>query len=273
GIVFVTRRQQAPVAPAAALSETEPAASAAPIAAEQPVSQTNSPPFQWSRLGAGRDYGGYIAKLRAIGCPEATIEDIVRGDVRRAFSRKRRRLGLDGSGEGRWSRAREMELAANLLGEPAAAASAAPAGTGTAMSANDAPQASQNSAPSETSAAPASQPVVLQNYWRSLGLNAEQQAAVAWVHQHVQNEMARLNQAPGDSANPNSAALPDAAQSPGPNASPSASNPNAPPDPNLGAQARAAYEQQLYYQWYEPQVQAAAASGQPLVINPDAFSP
>jgi hypothetical protein len=48
-------------------------------------SQTSSPkllsePFQWSRLES-RDYRTYIANLRAIGCPEQTIRDIITADV------------------------------------------------------------------------------------------------------------------------------------------------------------------------------------------------
>ena len=39
----------------------------------------------------------------------------------------------------------------------------------------------------------------------------------------------------------------------------------------LGAQGYAAYEQQQYYAWYQPQVMADAGDGN-LTINPEAFS-
>ena len=80
------------------------------------TSDTEPAPFRWSQLMSAKDYGLYIANLRAIGCPEATIEDIVRGDTDRAFSWERSQLGLDGSGAGPWSRSREMQLVASLLG-------------------------------------------------------------------------------------------------------------------------------------------------------------
>ena len=45
---------------------------------------------------SGKDYRVYIANLHAVGCPEATIEDIVRGDTERAFAWERNQLSLDG---------------------------------------------------------------------------------------------------------------------------------------------------------------------------------
>jgi hypothetical protein len=75
--------------------------------------------FQWDQLGDARDYPAYVANLRVAGCPEATVRDIVSGDVARAFARQRRRLGLDGAGGGAWSRARETQLVTTLVGTPA----------------------------------------------------------------------------------------------------------------------------------------------------------
>src|SRR5262245_19074071 len=45
--------------------------------------------FHWSRIES-RDYPAYIANLRAIGCPEPTIRDIIYADVSESFVRKRR---------------------------------------------------------------------------------------------------------------------------------------------------------------------------------------
>ncbi len=64
------------------------------VVTTQEVPQT----FRWSQLEATNDYRHYVSNLRASGCPEATVQDIVRGDAKRAFAFKRHQLGLDGSG-------------------------------------------------------------------------------------------------------------------------------------------------------------------------------
>jgi len=64
----------------------------APEAAE--AAHTRSPPpetsapFHWRMIESG-DYHAYIANLRAIGCPEPTIRDIIYADVSEMFVRKR----------------------------------------------------------------------------------------------------------------------------------------------------------------------------------------
>lgn len=50
--------------------------------------QTRSSPFHWSELDAP-DFPTYIARLRAIGCPEATIRDIVKGELDKAYEEKK----------------------------------------------------------------------------------------------------------------------------------------------------------------------------------------
>jgi hypothetical protein len=49
--------------------------------------QLASKPFDWSRLESS-DYKTYISNLRAIGCPEQTIRDIITADVDSLYSRK-----------------------------------------------------------------------------------------------------------------------------------------------------------------------------------------
>jgi hypothetical protein len=49
---------------------------------------TNWPNFDW-RLVESEDYQTYVKNLRAIGCPEQTVRDIVTADVRQAFAAKR----------------------------------------------------------------------------------------------------------------------------------------------------------------------------------------
>src|SRR3989441_6502651 len=64
----------------------------APEAAED--ARTHSPPqetsarFHWSMIES-EDYHAYIANLRAVGCPESTIRDIIYADVSEMFVRKR----------------------------------------------------------------------------------------------------------------------------------------------------------------------------------------
>src|SRR5216683_4872021 len=61
---------------------------------EAEAAHTNSPPpetsarFHWSMIES-EDYHAYIANLRAIGCPESTIRDIIYADVSEMFVRKR----------------------------------------------------------------------------------------------------------------------------------------------------------------------------------------
>ncbi|MES2569592.1 MAG: hypothetical protein V4710_06005 [Verrucomicrobiota bacterium] len=49
------------------------------------------PPFQWSQLEAN-DYPTYITNLRAIGCPEETIRDIITAEVASLYTEKRRQI-------------------------------------------------------------------------------------------------------------------------------------------------------------------------------------
>ena len=58
----------------------------------RPVTEAAAPavvevtaPFHWAQIES-TDYRAYIANLRAIGCPEATIHDIVEADVNDLFS-------------------------------------------------------------------------------------------------------------------------------------------------------------------------------------------
>ncbi len=247
-------------------------------AALAPATPSDGAPeaFHWSQLEVPNSYQTFIANLRAIGCPEATIEDIVRGDAARAFSWERSQLGLDGSGVGPWSRSRELQLVASLLGgQPMVA-------TTNRQRANNGGEVARTSVSSPgPKTGPSSYPLFLQNPdWRALGFSPDEQAAITQVRQQFQNEVSSLKQSPGDTASQNASAT-------------SADN-GAPTNPNdssalahwqqalqsaddqlrglLGAQGYMAYEQQQYYAWYQPQVVVAANSGGPLAITPEAFS-
>jgi hypothetical protein len=58
-----------------------------------PVASPNAElkPFRWSQIEAA-DYPSYIANLRAIGCPEQTIRDIITADVDSLYAARRRPL-------------------------------------------------------------------------------------------------------------------------------------------------------------------------------------
>jgi len=61
-------------------------------AAAAPLTRTNFIPrrqfFHWSEIESP-DYATYVANLRAIGCPEQTIRDIIIADVNALFARRR----------------------------------------------------------------------------------------------------------------------------------------------------------------------------------------
>lgn len=282
-LIFLLTHQPKPTsAPAPALPE---AGTSAPAAAPPPpaTSAAESSPFRWDQLISAKDYRIYIANLRAIGCPEATIEDIVRGDTDRAFSWERSQLGLDASGTGPWSQSREMELVASLLGGQVPVRTATLAqSTRHPRGADGGSEIAQSSVPlADANTKTPAYPLFLQNRdWSALGFSADQQAVIAQVRQQFQNATANLNQSPGDAANP----APDAGSPDGASTSPNPGDSaalaqwqkalqNADDQLHglLGAQGYMAYEQQQYYAWYQPQVEAVAASGEPLTINPAAY--
>ena len=155
----------------------------APVA----IQKEESAPFSWRNLESSSSYVRYVTNLRAIGCPEPTVEDIVWGDTDRAFSLKRRQLNLDGSGYGAWSQAAENQLVARLLGQP----EAGPAG--------GLLNASIQSAKQKTVAL--TYPLVFQSVdAATLGLSEEQKKAIAEIQQQFIEEIGGTNQNPADPA-------------------------------------------------------------------------
>lgn len=80
---------------------------------------TNPPPFHWSVLESP-DYAIYAANLRAVGCPERTLRDILLPDIEKLYSERRAELA-DGPEDRFWEtadqrdarqRAREAKLRA-----------------------------------------------------------------------------------------------------------------------------------------------------------------
>ncbi len=54
-------------------------------------SGNGSQPFHWSQIES-TDYRTYVANLRRIGCPEATIRDIIAADVHSLYERQRAQI-------------------------------------------------------------------------------------------------------------------------------------------------------------------------------------
>lgn len=181
--------------------------------------------FRWSRLESQNDYRMYVANLRAIGCPEATIRDIVCGDTARAFAGKRRELGLSGDGNGPWSFQRQKSLEAELLGESGQtnylvgkttttdqpdeneiAASYHSTQSASGVVASPFAVTVSSGSPSLASRLLASKPVappvyplVMQNVnWDALGLTSAQKAAVQELQQQFIAAIGGLNQSPND---------------------------------------------------------------------------
>lgn len=265
-LVTLRRTTEARTVPAVTSIVTSP-----PTTATRPLPE----PFRWSQLGS-TNYEVYVANLRASGCPETTVQDIVRGDTARAFAFERARLGLDGSGSGPWSRSREAQLIARLLGEQSLVAGentvAVQSGEnqpetndGTGIAADNAKthgaqQPSSGQPQTLTSASAVSYPLVFRNVnLDALGLSASQKSAIQQLQQQFVNDIGGPNQNPNDPAylarwqkaqGPVDAALLNL----------------------LGTQGYMAYQQQMYYEWYQPQVQSAGVAGRPLTINPALFS-
>jgi hypothetical protein len=256
-------------------------AAATPVPSPPPEAETQS--FRWSQLMSAKDYRVYIANLRAIGCPAATIEDIVRGDTDRAFSWERDQLRLNGSGPGPWSRSQEMQLVASLLGGQSVETAAGVQGAENPVREDNGSATAQVPEPSQSAGAGTSHyPLFLQNVnWSTAGFDASQQAAIIRVRQQFLSEVNNPNQNSGDSTGQHpGSATPDAiSKSADANDSKTLNQwQNALQGADnqlrdlLGAQGYAGYEQQQYYAWYQPQVVAASAGGGNLTINPGAFS-
>jgi hypothetical protein len=87
-------------AKAAALANVPPAPPAIVI-------QTNT--FNWSQVES-TDYRQYIANLRAIGCPEITIKDIIMTDVMRLYAQRRGQYSVNGRPFKFWETNEKREL-------------------------------------------------------------------------------------------------------------------------------------------------------------------
>ena len=233
GLILVLtsqRKEASAIPPAAPISQTQ---SVVASVASPPPDRSLPKPFQWTQLQSTNDYRVYVANLRAAGCPEPTVQDIVSGDAERAFSFMRRRLKLDGTGTGPWSHDCQFRLVASLLGNPlppneqATLPAQGPGqplySTSTRVPAQDTTQSPQSFATSVIETDPSSvtptpsqnqagtqrhywvaesrYPVVLQNGTAdTTELNASQKAVVEQVQEQFVAEVGGSNQDPTDPA-------------------------------------------------------------------------
>jgi tRNA U38,U39,U40 pseudouridine synthase TruA len=107
--------------PAAGLLPDGAQAHAAPAAAERalpaaPVVIYKTNQLQWSQLESS-DYRQYIANLRAVGCPEATVRDIIITDVMRLYAARRGKFYQNGRAFKYWETDEKRKLKQTQLEE------------------------------------------------------------------------------------------------------------------------------------------------------------
>ncbi|MDB6054595.1 MAG: hypothetical protein JWN25_2118 [Verrucomicrobiales bacterium] len=81
------RNQKAPVEPVGVHVQAKPTTQAVVVVASEPVKRSESAPFNWQQVES-TDYKTYIANLRAIGCPELTIQEIIIADIDKLYAPK-----------------------------------------------------------------------------------------------------------------------------------------------------------------------------------------
>jgi len=273
-IFILANQREKRSAAAPVLSESKPPAETMATSVVPVPASVEPAPFRWSQLMSGKDYRVYIANLHAAGCPEATIEDIVRGDTERAFAWERNQLSLDGTGHGPWSQAREAQLVASLLSGQSSTETGASAQSteNPGQGSHDSEVAQASGPPQNEGAAAPAYPLFLQNVnWSGLGFTADQQAAIAQVRQQYLSQTSHANPDLSSAANQNPGSASQNSNPTDENSSPVNSDPENLLPALLGAQGYAAYQQQQYYAWYQPQVLANAGGGN-LSIDPHAFS-
>jgi len=102
------------------------------------------PPFRWSQLETP-DFATYVKNLRAIGCPELTIRDIVGGELTEIYEQKRLDAATHNRGRLLEAEMLKLQTEQDNLSTNLTAVAAAPAqnGTGPAMAATQTPAATQ----------------------------------------------------------------------------------------------------------------------------------
>src|SRR6058998_1870587 len=91
-VVLKARNKSEPLKPEGAAKPAEPAPKAAKSDTKTvTVTVPSATAFDW-RIVESEDYKKYIANLRAIGCPEETIRDIITADVNKLFEARKKEM-------------------------------------------------------------------------------------------------------------------------------------------------------------------------------------
>jgi len=119
GVYFKNRPAQDRVASVQQPASSQPQAAPAAVESALPaqpvvIYQTNQ--FQWSQIES-TDYREYIANLRAIGCPEATVRDIIITDVMRVYAARRGQFYQNGRAFKYWETDEKRKLKQTQLEE------------------------------------------------------------------------------------------------------------------------------------------------------------
>jgi hypothetical protein len=149
-------------------------------------------PFHWSQLESTNGYLLFVANLRAAGCPEATVEDIVRGDTARAYGVMRHQLGVSSNEPGRWSEQAQEQMAAYFLGQTPNAAGIAEG----SVAAGPNNQATDNAQTESATLAAFLQDVD----FTAPGMSAEQQQEIAGQRQALLAQISAAGQIPNSPA-------------------------------------------------------------------------
>jgi hypothetical protein len=108
-----------------------------PAAPPQPA---KAAPFRWQQLDAP-DFPTFVKNLRAIGCPEPTLRDIIEGELREIYAQKLQKVAAGSSGKPQEMETFELnnERDRLLASLTAPAGSPAPTAAMTSAGANDSP--------------------------------------------------------------------------------------------------------------------------------------
>jgi len=120
GVYFKSRpAQDRPAAgqqPAASQPRAAPVAAAGSALPAPPVLVYITNQFQWSQLESP-DYREYIANLRAVGCPEPTVRDIIITDILRVYAARRGQFYRNGRAFKYWETDEKRKLKQTQLEE------------------------------------------------------------------------------------------------------------------------------------------------------------
>jgi hypothetical protein len=191
-VVWLVQRPRAGDVPTV-VSVGNPAANA--LDAQESPGPERQQKFQWSLLESP-DYRTYIANLKAIGCPQQTIRDIIVADVDSLYAPRRDQLARSAAAESRLEtlNREEASVLAALLGP-------APVSTEVAGNTNAAPVRAQRQSGLEAalSARPPTAPLVLQEVNpAALNLTSGQQELISRLRQQFIDQIGGTNQDPND---------------------------------------------------------------------------